>query len=343
MRLRFVNFACLLVLAFAGCADDIIDPDKDKKDLPKGGERVAVLCEGNFMWANARLDLIQTDTGMSQLVSNVYEKANNKPIGDVLQSGLVAGNNLFLSINNSGKVLGLDPYTFKQKKMNAKLKSPRCLMMVGGDLWVSDLYANRISVLDTQDLHLKREIVVPGWTEQMVRWGDEVAVACYSGKVLVYDYLSGVYKRSMDVDSGALYLAVDGKNQLWVVSSVGSKGGVAAFGASASAPLARWTTNAPLGNIYPSADGNSMYVSSQNKIFTFPITATSDADLTTLFNPAIKQLYGYFFNPLNQVFYLADAKDFVSNGDVIRYPLQQPSQKTTLATGVNPSGFVLLP
>lgn len=32
---------------------------------------------------------------------------------------------------------------------------------------------------------------MPGWTEQMVRWGDEVAVACYSGKVLVYDYLSG--------------------------------------------------------------------------------------------------------------------------------------------------------
>ena len=341
MRLRFVHFACLLVLAFAGCTDDVIIPDK--KDLPKGGERVAVLCEGNFMWANARLDLLQTDTGMSQLVSGVYEKANNKPIGDVLQSGLVAGNNLFLSINNSGKVLGLDPYTFKQKKMNAKLRSPRCLLMVGGDLWVSDLYANKISVLDTLDLHLKREILVPGWAEQMLRWGDEVAVACYSGKVLVYDYLSGVYKRSMDVDTGALYLAVDGKGTLWVVSSVGPKGGVAAFGASASAPKARWTTNAALGNIYPSADGNSMYVSSQNKILTFPITATTQADLSTLFNPSLNQLYGYYFNPQSQVFYLADAKDFVSNGEVMRYTLLNPAQKTKLSTGVNPSGFVILP
>lgn len=83
------------------------------------------------MWANARLDLMQTDSGKTQMVSSVYEKANNKPVGDVLQSGLVAGNNLFLSINNSGKVLGLDLKSFKQKKMNAKLKSPRCLMMVG--------------------------------------------------------------------------------------------------------------------------------------------------------------------------------------------------------------------
>ena len=208
---------------------------------------------------------------------------------------------------------------------------------------MSDLYANKISVLDTLDLHLKREIVVPGWTEQMVRWDDEVAVACYSGKVLVYDYLSGVYKRSMDVDTGAFYLAVDGKSTLWVVSSVGPKGGVAAFGASASAPKARWTTNAALGNIYPSADGNSMYVSSQNKILTFPISAMSQADLSTLFNPSLNQLYGYYFNPLNQVFYLADAKDFVSNGEVMRYPLLNPAQKTTLSTGVNPSGFVLLP
>jgi len=227
MKLRFNLIACLLLLAlsFQSCTDDNIVPDK--KEIPNTGERVAVLCEGNFMWANARLDLMQTDSGKTQMVSSVYEKANNKPIGDVLQSGLVAGNNLFLSINNSGKVLGLDLKSFKQKKMNAKLKSPRCLMMVGGDLWVSDLYANRISVLDTVDLHLKREIVVPGWTEQMVRWGDEVAVACYSGKILVYDYLSGGYKRSLDVDSGSLYLAVDGMNQLWVGGSVGSKSGVA--------------------------------------------------------------------------------------------------------------------
>jgi len=341
LRSRYFWSFWVLMLVFQGCAEDPIVPNK--KDIPSSGERVGVLCEGNFMWSNARLDLLQTDSGKTQLVTNVYEKANAKPIGDVLQSALVSGNNLFLSINNSGKVLGVDPFNFKQKKMNAKLKSPRCLMMVGGDLWVSDLYGNKISVLDTLDLHVKREIVVPGWTEQMVRWGDEVAVACYTGKVLVYDYLSGAYKRSLDVDSGALYLAVDGGSRLWVVSSVGSKGGVAAFTASASAPAARWTSNAPLGNIYPSTDGNSLYISSQNKIWSFPSSASSNTDMQPLFNPAVKQLYGFFFNPVNQVFYLADAKDYVSNGDVIRYPLLNPSQQSKLSTGVNPSGFVVLP
>jgi hypothetical protein len=86
-----------------------------------------------------------------------------------------------------------------------------------------------------------------------------------------------------------------------------------------------------------------MYVSSQNKILTFPITATTQADLSTLFNPSLNQLYGYYFNLQNQVFYLADAKDFVSNGEVMRYPLLNPTQKTKHSTGVNPSGFVILP
>ena len=342
MRRRFYHILFFaLILGVQGCADKPIEPGN--KEIPGGGERVAVLCEGNFMWSNARMDLLQTDSGKSQLVANVYEKANAKPLGDVLQSGLVAGNNLFLSINNSGKVLGVDPVTFKQRKMNAKLMSPRCLMMVGSDLWVSDLYAKKISVLDTLDLHLKRELMVPGWTEQMVRWGDEVAVACYTGKVLVYDFFTGGYKRSLNVDSGALYLAVDGSKRLWVVSSVGEKGGVAAFLASDSAPKARWTTPYPLGNIYASASGNDLYLSVQNNIWTFPATATTATEMKTLINPAVKQLYGFYFHPASRIFYIADAKDYVSNGEVIRWPLQNPDQKSRFSTGVNPSGFVVLP
>jgi hypothetical protein len=41
--------------------------------------------------------------------------------------------------------------------------------------------------------------------------------------------------------------------------------------------------------------------------------------------------------------YFADAKDYVSNGTVLRVPLDDPSKKIVLNTGVNPSGFVRLP
>ena len=53
MRLRFVHFECLLVLAFAGCTDDVIIPDK--KDLPKVGSGLrfcvrAILCGRMRVW-----------------------------------------------------------------------------------------------------------------------------------------------------------------------------------------------------------------------------------------------------------------------------------------------------
>jgi len=100
-----------LVLVIQSCEDQVIGPPLV---APMGDERVAVLCEGNFMWGNAKLDIVTTDTTGTRIWNNAYESVNNKPIGDVLQSGLVAGDNLFLSVNNSGKVLGLDPKSLKQ-------------------------------------------------------------------------------------------------------------------------------------------------------------------------------------------------------------------------------------
>ncbi|MEN9318581.1 MAG: hypothetical protein RL712_1151 [Bacteroidota bacterium] len=86
----FVNWAiCLLfptLLLLQSCEDQVIGPPLV---APLGDERVAVLCEGNFMWGNAKLDVISTDTGGTWIWNNAFESVNSKPIGDVLQSGLV--------------------------------------------------------------------------------------------------------------------------------------------------------------------------------------------------------------------------------------------------------------
>ena len=215
-----------LVLVIQSCEDQVIGPPLV---APMGDERVAVLCEGNFMWGNAKLDIVTTDTTGTRIWNNAYESVNNKPIGDVLQSGLVAGDNLFLSVNNSGKVLGLDPKSLKQTKSNTTLKSPRNLLLVGDKLWVTDLYANKISVLDTANLKTVKEIAVPGWTESMVWWGGYVAVAAYKGEVLLVDPATQTVAQTLQVDSGALHLAVDAAMQLWVGCSYNGKASLTAF------------------------------------------------------------------------------------------------------------------
>lgn len=335
---------CLIPMALVihGCEDQVIGPPLV---APMGDERVAVLCEGNFMWGNAKLDVISTDTAGTRIWNNAYESVNNKPLGDVLQNGIVAGDNLFLSVNNSGKVLGLDPKSLKQTKSNTGLKSPRNLLLVGDKLWVSDLYANKISVLDTANLKTVKEIAMPGWTESMVWWGGYVAVAAYKGEVLLVDPSTNAVAQTLQVDSGALHLAVDAAMQLWVGCSYNGKASLTAFamGQINTIQVSRWEMKGDVGSIQTSRNGGTLFVSRSNKIWSFKADAQSEANMSVLLDPAFTQLYGYYYDPIANVLYCADAKDYVSNGSVLRYPLDNPSKKVLLSTGVNPSGFVRLP
>lgn len=331
-----------LMFLLNSCEDPVIGPPPV---APNGGERVAVLCEGNFMWGNAKLDVISNDSSGAKIWNNAFEAVNKKPIGDVLQSALVAGNNLFLAVNNSGKVLAIDPISLKQTKSNTTLKSPRNLLMVGDRLWVSDLYANKISILDTSNLKTVKEIAMPGWTEDMVSWGNYVAVAAYRGEVLLLNASTQAVERTLKVDSGALHLAVDAASQLWVGCSANGKASLSAFalGQIDIVEVVQWKMQGDLGSIQLSRNGGTLFVSRRNKIWSFNADAQSEANMLVLIDPKVTQLYGYYFDALANVFYFADAKDYVSNGVVVRYPMDDPLKKSVHATGVNPSGFVRLP
>ena len=67
---------------------------------------VLVLCEGNFMWGNAQMDLLRMDS--MRMDQDIYRMVNGTGIGDVLQHGILLGNSYFLSVNNSGKVVKID-------------------------------------------------------------------------------------------------------------------------------------------------------------------------------------------------------------------------------------------
>jgi hypothetical protein len=210
---------------------------------------------------------------------------------------------------------------------------------------VSDLYANKISVLDTSNLKTVKEIVMPGWTENMVRWGDYVAVAAYKGEVLLLNPSTHAVERTLKVDSGALYLAVDAAMQLWVGCASNGKSSLSAFalGQIDIVEVAHWKMTGDLGSIQLSRNGGTLFVSRKNKLYSYRADAQSEANMSVLIEPGVTQLYGYYYDAVSNTFYFADAKDYVSNGAVVRCPMDDLSKKSVLTTGVNPSGFVRLP
>lgn len=329
-------------LLLAACFFSACEPNIIKPLAISGiqGNRVAVLCEGNFMWNNARLDIYHPDSNINW--ANAYEQVNKKPLGDVLQNGVLYANTLYLSINNSGKVLGINPKTLQQTKINAHLKSPRFILPVGRHLWITDLYSNTISVLDTASLSLAKELLVDAYTEQLVKWNRFVAVASYNGKVLLFDTNSFMLKHTIYTDTGSMFLAVDASNSLWVVSSAGGKSSMQKFaGSDFSLRGYFYVEKKSFGKIELSLDGRDLFFLYQNALWRMPVSAVSLAE-ASVFYRGPKLIYGFNLNPRDSCLYIADAKDYVSNGEVSVVNAKSGALMQRFATGVNPSFFVPL-
>lgn len=315
-------------------------PPINNAPVTNSKHKVLVLCEGNFMWGNARLDAIDMDT--LQLQTDVYKKINDKPLGDVLQSALHWNNSVYLVVNNSGKVVKLNSRTLKQTAVNANLGSPRYLLAVGDKLWLTELYANRIAILDTTNLQKVDEIPVDGWTETLVNWGGLIAVASYRKGVYLFNSNGSAANPPMLVgDSTTRYLAVDALGRLWFAST-GSEGmsTIKRFDNPQNAyPTVTLIPQGTITKMVMSLSGETIYFAMGNKVFQVSVNAKSMQEATLLAD-GFQQLYGMGLSRDGKYLLVADALDYVSNGKVKIIDLQSKLTVKELETGVNPNGFL---
>ncbi len=306
--------------------------------------RVGVLCEGNYMWGNARFDVYSVDS--NKFYVNVFESENKKPIGDVLQSGYYDGKNIWLTVNNSGKILKLNPSTYKQVSSRGSLRSPRYLLPAGKYIFCSDIQANAISVLDSTSLQTIKEIgVYPkqtssryGWTEQMILWQNKVTVACYDGKLLMIQPIT-FDTTQVATDSGAQNMVIDGYNRLWVLASVNGKASLLCYNENLKLEKKfTFPQNYGLSRLAISPEKDQLYFIGQNQVQSISIESTVYSDRITVFDKA-KNCYGMGIDPRNGWIYVADAQDYVSNGTV--YVVNRNGKIiNTLQTGVIPTDFI---
>ncbi len=298
--------ACLLFLN--ACKEDP-KPNPVSTALPA----VVVLCEGTFQWSNASLDLWYPDSSMVE--TEAFGKANGRPLGDVAQSGLVLNNRLYAVVNNSGSILKMDPRSLKLQAQNRSLRSPRYAAEWQGKLWVSDLYASAISVLDTQTLETEGQVWASGWTEQMQAWQGRLAVAEYSGQVAFYD-AQGFRVDSLRTQKGCLEVQVDARQNLWALcSDMDSGSALYTWSPSGDVRVFRWPS-ATLSELAPYPSGLAFLMN--NRVWRLPWDAQSESDLEPLGQGSWTTAYALHWLPKRREFCLTDAKDFVSKGRLYR-------------------------
>jgi hypothetical protein len=176
MKNSTIYFGFLLIsIVMSGC--------KKSGDQPKGtaGAGQVFLCnEGNFGWGNGEISRYNAES--REVENQIFQTINSFSPGDVVQSMAEDSNYYYVVVNNAARILAVRKQDFVYSHtINIPGSSPRFLLVVPGNkAYVSDLYANRLWILNLSSRAVSGFIPMNGWTEEMVQAKGKVYVAVRS-------------------------------------------------------------------------------------------------------------------------------------------------------------------
>ena len=331
-------------------------PDSD--DIRLQTPYILVGNEGNFTYGNSSITYINeaTDTALN----TVFMKKNGFPLGDILQSLTLWDNKIFAVVNNSGKIYVIDPQNAEFKGSITELTSPRYILVIDSTkAYVSDLYANFITIINPSTLERTGQIITGCPTETMLQYDDFVFVTNWNNgnKLLKIDINSNTVIDSIILTKQPNSLQMDKYGRLWVLSDGGMNPDtsldekpsltcidpdrdeileVLYFDDIKSSPV-HLCINETKDTLYYINSSWSENIDNSG-IYKFCVT-DSVLPQKPFISEADRQFYGLAIK--NGKIYVTDAKDFVQPGELLTY-----SAKGTLIkkydTGINPSSILFI-
>ena len=303
-------------LLVSGCKDEIENPQISFSE--KG---VLIANQGNFGWGEGSLSLYNP---IDKTVQNdVFQNVNNQSLGNVFQSISQIGDSYFFVINNSGKIIITDSSYAQTDKIEG-LTSPRYLYQVSNTkAYVTDLYADAISVIDLAQNQVIHSIPVNGWSERAVIKNQIFwFTASETNQIYGIDILTDRVIDSIQVASFPESIIIDNSNQLWVLcrgdEDVQEKAALLRIDETdESVDLQINIDETPTNLVFDQSDDILYYIS--EGVWSMK---TNDSVPSLFCDGEGKTLYCIGIQPENGDLYVSDVKDFVSRSAVLRYNKQ---------------------
>ena len=334
-------FALLVLLFTAGCRKDRPDAPEEAP-LEVGTHGVYIVNEGNFQWGNASVSYFDPATGAVN--EDLYQPANGEALGDVLQHMVIHDGRAYLVVNNSGKVVVVDPHSFTTTATITGFPSPRAMLPVNpSKAYVSDLSAGRMSVVDLAGNSITGHIPCGQWTEAMALVGEEAFITDQS-RPFLYVVNTGTDELvdSIAVPRGGNSIVMDAEGLLWMACGGGSGSAPAPRGGGPAARAGETALTLPHGGHHPwrlttNGDGTILYFLNEH-VYRLAITETALPGMA--FIPADgRNFYGLGVDPQEGTVYVADAIDYVQRGVVLRHA-SDGALLGSFHAGRIPGGFV---
>jgi hypothetical protein len=348
-----------IVTLMSGCrTDDTIiyaeEEDIGKKTVASEVIGMYVLNEGNMGSNKCTLDFLDLSDTIIHYQRNIYSERNPnevKELGDVGNDIQIYGSRLWMVINCSNKV---EVCRAKDAVKIGKVDIPNCRYVTfdGGYAYVSSYVGpvavgsnaprGRVYKVDTLTLQKVDSVVVGYQPEEMAVVDGKLYVANsggyiapqYDRTISVIDLATMSEERQIDVAVNLHRLRLDRYGQLWVSSR----------GNSRDVPSKLyWLKTDTQGQMQvaghldmPVSDmcivGDSLYFyGADYNAVTYDVTSAQgiiDVQRHALVNDVlsnapeyqkIRQLYGIIVHPRHRDFYLMDAKNYVSSGELLHF------------------------
>ena len=301
-------------------------------------EGILISNEGNFQWGNASVSFYDTENDI--LIESVFQEVNNRPLGDVLQSITIEGDYAYLVLNNSARIEVVNKNSFELVGSITGLISPRYIHIVNNEkAYVSDLYSNKIAVVDLVSLEITNYIDCTGWTEEMHQLNNEVYVLNKTENSLykidvATDAITSVLVLDFEVNSFKIY----SQSRIWLAGSKNDMGIVECMNPqSREIEYSYNFVGENPSELYVSESGSDVYFLSNG---VWHINEFTDEIISVPIIPANERLF-YGLSVHQDKIYIADAINYVQQGTVWVYDLQATLLQE-FKVGIIPSEFYFI-
>jgi YVTN family beta-propeller protein len=336
----YILLTALLVVS--ACRSDKPDVKPEEQISASTGTGVFVTNEGLYQWGNASVSYIHFAD--NKVTEDVFEAANDRPLGDICQSMELFNGKGYVVVDNSGKIEIVNPSTFQSVGSISGLTSPRYFLGVSTTkAYVTDLFSNSISVVDLTSNTKTKSIPCPGWTEELVLANSKVYVTNVRKKYLyILNTTTDVLQDSIEIGEASNSVKKDKNGKVWVLCS-------GKINASTAPTLHRinpandeveLTLTFPLAanpwRLDINGGGDTLYFLNSG-VYQFPIALTS-LPTSPLIPEGGSLFYGLGIDPHSGVIYVSDAIDYVQKGKVFRYT-PSGANIDNFNVGINPGEF----
>jgi hypothetical protein len=334
-------------------------PSTYNSAIPLYANSVVVVEEGPFANGSGDFSIINRANGV--VSRNVYSNVQGEYLGSIAQHMNIASNGkVYLTVNNSNKMVVFDNYNFATKQTVNGLKLPRYTSLVKSDkLYISEWGTNgtqaAIKVYNTNTRTITKSIPLGNGAEEIVSYGN-VAYVALNGGYLNNDSVAVI---NIDNDSlmGKIYIGpnptnmvMDKDNNIWIMckgkwnsnfTALAEQPKLVKYNTFTNKVEKQFTLNTLYSQPYALKINNAkdkLYYSWDGGLWYLPITESVLQTVPFIYG----NYYGLGVDPKNDDIYAADAKDFASNGIVRRF-YSWGGIRDSFNVGLIPNGFAFVP